>query len=99
MEQDDLVQVYKSAIRPSAEYASPAWHSMINIKQSEVLERQQTQALKNIFGVGVSARKMRDRSGLDRLWTRREKVCQNFALKNRNNVRCRDWFKERPVSD
>ena len=53
----DLVQAYKSTIRPAAEYASPVWHSSTNVSQSEFLERQQTQALKNIYGVGTSAKK------------------------------------------
>ena len=67
MKTDDLVQVYKTTIRPSAEYASPAWHSMITACQSESLERQQNQAMKNIYGVGLSARKMREKSGLQQL--------------------------------
>ena len=51
--------------------------------------------MKNIFGVGKSARRMREESGLDRLWTRREEACKKFALKNINNVRCEGWFKQR----
>ena len=58
MSTEHLVQAYSSLIRPCAEYASPAWHPLININQSEHIERQQSQALKNIFGVGMSAKKM-----------------------------------------
>ena len=96
MKTDDLVQVYKTTIRPSAEYASPAWHSMITACQSESLERQQNQAMKNIYGVGLSARNMREKSGLERLWMRRETACEKFAIKNESNVRCNGWFVKRP---
>ena len=92
-----LVQAYASAIHPTAEYASPVWHSSLTAGQSEFLERQQTQALKNIYGVGLNTRKMRNKSGLERLWTRRENACTSFASKNVNNPRCAGWFEERPA--
>ena len=92
MKVEDLVQAYKTTIRPTAEYASPAWHSSLTWAQSEKLERQQTQALKNIFGVGTSAAKMRDKANIERLWSRREEACLNFARKNIGNARCNDWF-------
>ena len=98
MQQEDLIQAYVSVIRPVAEYASPAWHPLLTIEQSEKIERQQTQALKNIFGLGMSANKMRTKAGLDRLWVRREGAVKNFAQKNQNNKRCAEWFAMRPVS-
>lgn len=55
VKEDKLVRAYTSLIRPVVEYAAPAWHSLITAEQSELLECQQTQALKNIFGVGLSA--------------------------------------------
>ena len=91
----DLTKAYCSLIRPVAEYASPAWHSLLTAAQSEHLERQQTQAMKNMFGVGKSARLMRKEAGLDRLWTRREAACKSFAQKNVNNIRCAGWFEQR----
>ena len=90
-----LIEAYKSTIRPTAEYASPAWYPLITVTQSEHLERQQTQALKNIFGVGLRANKMRRKAGLERLWQRRENSCLFFARKNLQNPRCAGWFKER----
>ena len=92
MKTEDLVQAYKFTIRPTAEYASPAWHSSLTWTQSEKLERQQTQALKNIFGVGTSAGKMRSMAGVERLWKRREDAGLSFARKNIENVRCSNWF-------
>ena len=93
-----LVRAYKCLIRPSVEYAVPAWHSLINAAQSEQLERQQTQALKNIFGQGLSAAKMRARAGLDTWCSRREKMTLKFAKKCLTNIRCQGWFEERPAS-
>ena len=49
MASQDLVQAYTATIRPVAEYASPVWHPQLTASQSEVLERQQTQALKKIM--------------------------------------------------
>ena len=95
MVERDLIQAYTSAIRPVAEYASPVWHPQLTAGQSESLERQQSQALKNIYGVGMSAKKMRSKSGLERLWTRRESACQKFAKKNIVNIRCQGWFSRR----
>ena len=50
LDQERLVHVYKTLIRPSVEYLAPVWSSMITAEQAEQLERQQVQALKNIFG-------------------------------------------------
>ena len=96
--EDKLIRAYTALIRPAIEYASPAWHSMITSEQSERLERQQTQALKNIFGTGIRAGKMRSRAELPTLFRRREDACLKFAKKCIGNVRCSAWFRERPPS-
>ena len=49
LSEKDLVKTYKCLIRPSVEYAVPAWHSTITATQAADIERQQTQALKNIY--------------------------------------------------
>ena len=98
MKEEDLVKTYQSMIRPCAEYASPAWHSLLTLGQSEQIERQQSQALKNIYGIGSSAQKMRQKSGIERLWARRERACKNFATKNIQNPRCKGWFVTRTVA-
>ena len=53
--QEGLIRVYTTTI----EYVSVVWHSMLSVKQTLTLERQQTQALRNIFGEGLSARQTR----------------------------------------
>ena len=96
MSESNLIYAYQSMIRPCAEYASPVWHSLLTVNQSESIERQQSQALKNIYGVGVSARKMRQQANIERLWARRESACKKFVQKNINNPRCEGWFVTRP---
>ena len=52
---------------------------MLSLEQSNCIEAQQTQALRNIYGFGVSAAKMRRRAGLPTLAERRHKACIKFA--------------------
>ena len=65
LSEEKLVQTYKCLIRPAAEYACPAWHSSITASQAAEIEKQQTIALRNIFGPNLSAAKMRDRAKID----------------------------------
>ena len=67
MKEEHLVNAYKGLIRPSVEYATPAWHSLITAQQAAGLEKQQVQALKNIFGVGLSANTLRAKAGIELL--------------------------------
>ena len=90
-----LVKVYKSVIRPSVEYLAPVWSPMITAEQSESLERQQVQALKNIFGPKISANKLRAEASIERLSQRREKLSLNFARKAVTNPRSSHWFLQR----
>ena len=90
-----LVRAYKGFIRPLAEYASPAWHPLATAEQAAFLERQQCQALRNIYGFGTSAEKMRQLAEIPPLSRRRLDACLKFAQKNLDNPRCMGWFKER----
>ena len=95
MEEADLIKAYKNLIRPAAEYATPVWHSLLTAGQSDLIERQQTQCLKNIYGMGISAKKMRERAQLPLLSTRREEASLKFAKKSLSNARTKDWFRRR----
>ena len=75
----ELIRVYKNCVRPCAEYASVVLHPMLSNEQSELIEAQQTQALRNIFGFGISAAKMRNRAGIPTLADRRRAACVKFA--------------------
>ena len=93
---EDLVWVYKSHIRPTAEYAAVAWHGSISAEQAAVLERQQIQAMKQIFGFQMSAAKMLATAKLETLSTRRLEACKKFATKACESKRFAHWFKRRP---
>ena len=94
---NDLITVYKSMMRPIVEYSSPAWGSMLTGEQGEALERHQTQALKHIFGPGLSAKKMRQMANIDTLGERRERAALKFARKAELNPRFKHWFTERDI--
>ena len=96
---EDLIRIYCTYVRPIAEYASVAWGTMISQEQSNMLEKQQSQALKNIYGLGISGQKMRERAGVDTLQERRKKALEKFAKKSLDNPRFSDWFKERPIPE
>ena len=91
------IRAYSTLIRPSLEYAAPAWHSLLTAGQAAELEKQQTQALKNIFGPSISAKKMRDKADLETLSKRREDISLRFAKKGLGNPRCSHWFEERRI--
>ena len=95
----ELVRVYVSQIRPVAEYATVALHSMLTFEQSAILERQQNKALQFIFGLGISAKKMRALAGIKTLAERRFMACEKFARKSLDNHRFRGWFPERDAGD
>ena len=40
---------------------------------------------------------MRDVANVERLWSRREEACLNFARRNIENARCSDWFVPREL--
>ena len=90
--EEELVKVYTTMIRPVAEYCCAVYHSSLTDEQDERLERLQSHALKAIYGPGLSARKLREKSGLDTLRARREQYCDKFASKCASNPRFVDWF-------
>ena len=92
MSTEDLKKVYTSMVRPSVEYAAPAWHSMLTKEQSGILEGQQGQAMKNILGPGLSYRKMREILELDTLHDRREAALLKFGQKCVASPRFCHWF-------
>ena len=84
---DDLIRVYKSTIRPIIEYSSVIYHPMLTEEQTEYIEKQQTRALKNIFGNQYSRRRLYELSGIPPLGERREQACLRFATKMANTQR------------
>ena len=64
---DELVQVYKTMLRPVVEYGCAVYHSSLTDEQDERIECLQSHALKCIFGSELSARRLRGLAGLGTL--------------------------------
>ena len=90
--EEELVRVYTTMIRPVADYAAVVYHSSLSDEQDELLENLQNAALKMIYGPGISARKMRSKSGLTTLRKRRENLCDKFVDKCVGMPLFADWF-------
>ena len=91
----ELATVYKTVIRPVVDYCSVVYHSMLTDEQDQQVERLQSQALKSIYGFGVSYADMRERAGVTTLRARRVELCDKFARKALANPRYEHWFPER----
>ena len=90
--EEELVTVYKTMLRPVAEYGCVAFHSSLTDDQDARIERVQDHALKCIFGPGMSARKMRGQAGLETLRERRIYLCDKFAKKCSDSPFFHHWF-------
>ena len=92
---EELVHVYKTMIRPVAEYACSVYHSILTDDQDERLERLQDHALKCIFGPELSARRLRGLAGISTMRERREQLVGKFAHKCANDPAFDHWFPRR----
>ena len=92
---EELLQVYKTMLRPVAEYACVVFHSSLTDEQDERLERLQNHALKCIYGGEKSARKLREIANISTLRDRREELCMKFALKCARDPVFARWFPQR----
>ena len=88
-----LLEVYKSVIRPMADYCSVAYNSLIPNYMADKLERAQRQALRIIFGPGADVGKLVQEGRIETLKTRRDKKCLDFALNTLASSRFgKRWF-------
>ena len=90
--QSELVTVYRSNIRPSAEYCDVVYHSSLTDDQDERLERAQVGALRVIFDYKMSARRLREAANVETLRERRIMHCDRFAEKCAASDRFSGWF-------
>ena len=88
----DLAKVYRTIVRPVADYACVVYHSLLTDDQDEILDRCQAHALRCIYGMGISYSEMRRRANVTTLRKRREDFCDKFAAACLKNPRFRDWF-------
>ena len=93
MGQDDLLFVYKTSVRPIADFASPVYHPMLTGKLSGELERLQRRAVKTIFGHEKHYRDALQEGLIESLQDRRQTLTENFARKAARNERFMErWF-------
>ena len=90
--EEELVKVYKSIVRPVADYCSVVYHSMMTDKMDEQLERCQMHALRCIFGLDMIYSKMRQRADITTLRQRRIDQCDKFAASCTKSERFSGWF-------
>ena len=90
--EEELATVYKTIVRPVADYCSVVYHPMMTDAQDEEMDRCQAHALRCIYGMGVSYAEMRRRAGVPTLRQRRIDQCDAFASKCLDNPKFRDWF-------
>ena len=99
MEQHDLLQIYKTILRPSAEYSSVIYHSLIPEYLANKLESFQRQALKIIYGWDTNCDALIENGTIELLSKRRQDSILKFALKAAASPRFGpSWFKETPIS-
>ena len=98
MEQQDLLKIFNSVIRPTLEFAAATFHSMLTSEMSDEIEYIQRRASKIIFGWDSHYRDLVSDGKLETLAQQRETLTLNFAKKAQASDRFRDWFPERQYS-
>ena len=90
---NDLLEVYQKQIRNILEFGVPVWNSSINNEQISQIERIQKTALHIILDNNyVSYTNALKVSGLEKLSSRRSKLCLNFAKKSQKSTKFANWF-------
>ena len=94
-ETQDLLEVYLKQIRCLLEYAVAVWQPSLTYEDSIKIERVQKSALSIILGQKYKSYKSALRElNLDTLYTRRIKLCINFAKKAQKHTKFSRWFKQ-----
>ena len=94
-----LTAVYVSFMRPVLEYASCAFHTILTVEQSEILEKMQRTTMKVIYGFETPYRECLEKAGIGRLDERREELLQKFTAKSYESSRFSGrWFEKKEES-
>ena len=97
MEKMPLLGIYKNVLRPSVEYSSIIYHSLIPEYVASRLETVQKQAMKIIFGWDVDYQSLLENGTIETLKDRRIEGALRFALKASISPRFGPtWFRETP---
>ena len=81
IEEADLLSIYKCFLLSILDYAAVIYGCMITKEQAHDLEMLQSSALKIIYGQALSYSKLIERSGVDTLEERRQKLIDKFIGK------------------
>ena len=90
--EEELVRVYKSIVRPVADYCCVIYHYILTDYEDEEIDRLQAQALKRIFGFSPSYAEMREKAGLETWRNRRIAMIDKFVGKCLDHDHFSDWF-------
>ena len=88
----NLVEIYKSIIRPIIEYSVQVYHHLLNKTQKDFVESMQMNSFKTIYGFKTSYSDALEKSGLERLSVRAAGLSEAFATKTSANPSYSDWF-------
>jgi hypothetical protein len=84
---DNIVKIYKTAVRPVLEYCSNAYQSMLTQCEARRLEALQKVALRVVYGWQYSYESLLQMSGVSELSVRRIEKLDRFLLKTEKNPR------------
>ena len=87
-----LLLIYYRHVRSILEFAVPVWNGGITKNEEKKIEAVQKVALCVIFGKGMSYKEMCNKYKIEKLTTRRKKLCLNFAKKALMHEKFTDWF-------
>lgn len=99
MKQSKLLDVYKSVVRPTIDFAAPSYHCLLTKNQSEDIERLQLRCMKIVFGATVSYPTVLESGLVEPLYARRENQFKRMALKTVKQERFEHWFPKNPPTD
>ena len=87
-----LRDIYCAMTRSVLEYSSNVYHSQMNNRQNNELERIQKRCLRLIYGYDKDYKELLELSGLKTLKQRREEAFSKFANKTAKNPKYGHWF-------
>lgn len=97
MKPTDMLNVYKSALRPVLEFACVTFGPMLSRNQVLELERLQLKSMKIIYGPMISYGTVLKETGICTLENRRDNLIKKFALKTVANKKFSEkWFPKNP---
>ena len=90
--QSELATVYRTVLRPILDFCCVFYQSILTDEQDQIIERIQSQALKNIYDYKMSYADMREKAEVTTLRARRIEMCDKFAEKAAHSGRFSCWF-------